>query len=120
MGCGTEEHPGSYDTPGWKLQNIDTIEKDKRGFNKITLKRNNNKQLQSSLYCLQAWRANCDISFLLYNSNPKHPNAKDIATVTDYVIGYACKGNETLDIEKKQAKDFMLRYVYKNIIFKLQ
>jgi hypothetical protein len=42
MGCGTEEHPGSYDTPGWKLQNIDTIEKDKRGFNKITLKRNNN------------------------------------------------------------------------------
>jgi len=98
MGCGTKEHPGRYDTPGWKLQNIDTIEKDKRGFNKITLKRKNNKLLQSSLYCLQAWRANCDIRFLLYNSNPKHPNAKDIATVTDYIIGYACKGNETLDI----------------------
>jgi hypothetical protein len=27
MGCGTKEHPGSYDTPGWKLQNIDTIGK---------------------------------------------------------------------------------------------
>jgi hypothetical protein len=46
MGCGTEEHPGSYDTPGWKLQNIDTIEKNKRGFNKITLKRKINKLLQ--------------------------------------------------------------------------
>jgi hypothetical protein len=46
MGCGTKEHPSSYDTPGWKLQNIDTIEKNKRGFNKITLKRKNNKLLQ--------------------------------------------------------------------------
>jgi hypothetical protein len=46
MGCGTEEHPGSYNTPGWKLQNIDTIEKNKRGLNKITLKRKNNKLLQ--------------------------------------------------------------------------
>jgi hypothetical protein len=46
MGCGTKEHPGSYNTPGWKLQNIDTIEKKKRGFNKITLKRKNNKLLQ--------------------------------------------------------------------------
>jgi hypothetical protein len=27
MGCGTKKHPGSYDTPGLKLQNIDTIEK---------------------------------------------------------------------------------------------
>jgi hypothetical protein len=32
--------------PGWKLKNIDTIEKNKRGFNKITLKRKNNKLLQ--------------------------------------------------------------------------
>ncbi len=26
-----------------------------------------------------------------------------------YVIGYACKGNATLSIEKKQVKDFALR-----------
>jgi hypothetical protein len=52
---------------------------------------------------------------LLYESNPKCPNAKEIATVTDYVIGYACKGNATLNIEKKQVKDFALRYV--DIIF---
>ena len=38
----------------------------------------------------------------------KH-DAKEIATVTDYVIGYACKGNATLNIEKKQVKDFALR-----------
>jgi hypothetical protein len=46
---------------------------------------------------------------LLYESNPKYPNAKEIATVTDYVIGYSCKGNATLNIEKKQVKDFALR-----------
>jgi hypothetical protein len=46
---------------------------------------------------------------LLYESNPKCPNEKEIATVTDFVTGYACKGNATLNIEKKQLKDFALR-----------
>ena len=53
----------------------------------------------------------------MYESDPKHPNAKEIAKVTDYVIGYACKGNATLNIEKKQVKDFALRYA--NIYFKI-
>ena len=69
------------------------------------------------MYWLQAWRANCDISVLLYESDPKHPNAKEIAKVMDYVIGYACKGNATLNIEKKQVKDFALGCV--NIYFKI-
>jgi hypothetical protein len=100
-GGGVQTSPGSYNTPGWKTQNVDTIEKDKRGFDKIMLKRNNNRVLQSSLYCLQAWRANCDISFTLHDSNPKCPNTKEIAAVTDYVVRYACKGNKMLDSEKK-------------------
>jgi len=109
MGCGKEIAPGTSRTPGWKIKNKDEIEKDTRGFNKISLRRNHNKLLQTSLYCLQAWHTNCDISILLYESNPTYPNAKEIATVTDYVIGYACKGNATLNIEKKQVKDFALR-----------
>ena len=53
----------------------------------------------------------------MYESDPKHPNAKEIAKVMEYVIGYACKGNATLNIEKKPVKDFALRYV--NIHFKI-
>lgn len=117
MGCGKEIAPGTSKTPGWNIKNKDEIEKDARGFNKISLRRNNNRLLQTSLYCLQAWHANCDISVLLYESDPKHPNAKEIAKVMDYVIGYACKGNATLNIEKKQVKDFALRYA--NIYFKI-
>jgi len=116
MGCGKEIAPGTSKSPGWKIKSKDEIEKDARGLNKISLKRNNNRLLQTSLYCLQAWRANCDISVLMYESDPKHPNAKEIANVTDYVIGFACKGNATLNIEKKQVKDFALTYV--NIYFK--
>jgi hypothetical protein len=109
MGCGKENIYGSCITPGWKLKQDDIIEKDVRGFDKISLKRNNERLLQTSLYCLQAWRANCNISFLLHDSNPEYPNAKEITTVTEYVVGYACKGNFTLDIERKQMKDFTLR-----------
>jgi hypothetical protein len=45
----------------------------------------------------------------LYDSNPEYPNAKEITTVADYVAGYACKRNSTLDIERRQMKDFTLR-----------
>jgi hypothetical protein len=70
MGCGTEEHPGSYDMPGWKLQNIDTIEKNKRGFNTITLKRNNNKLLQ---FCIvkKLFRMFFTRSFFTTNKMPQ-------------------------------------------------
>jgi hypothetical protein len=117
MGCGKEIAPSTSKTPGWSIKNKDEIEKDARGFNKISLRRNNKRLLQTSLYCLQAWHANFDISVLLYESDPKHPNAKELANIMDYVIGYACKGNATLNIEKKQVKDFALRYV--NIYFKI-
>jgi hypothetical protein len=31
--------------------------------------------------------------------------------LTDYIVGYACKGNSTLAIKKKTVKGFILRYV---------
>jgi hypothetical protein len=57
MGCGKENIYGSFITPGWKLKQDDIIEKDVRGFDKISLKRNNERLLQTSLYFLQAWRS---------------------------------------------------------------
>jgi hypothetical protein len=50
MGCGKEIAPGTSRTPGWKIKNKDEIENDTRGFNKISLRRNHNKLLQTSLY----------------------------------------------------------------------
>jgi hypothetical protein len=43
MGCGQEIAPNTNRTPGWKCTNIDKIEKDPRGFNRMNLKRNHNK-----------------------------------------------------------------------------
>ena len=108
-GCGTEKTPGKGDTPGWKLQDRDVISKDQRGFNQLCMKRNNERFNQTSLYCLQSWRANCDIQIIVYDTDPKNPDFSEIAKVSDYVVNYACKGNTTLSIEKKNVKDFTLR-----------
>ncbi len=101
LGYGRETKKGKCDTPGWKLRVEDEIDKDVRGFKKLFLKRNNCRLSQTSLYCLQSWRANCDISILIYESDPKNPDPSEIAKVTDYVVNTACKGNLTLAIEKK-------------------
>jgi len=100
MGCGEEDIPNSGKTPGWKISSNDVIEKDGRGFKKLLLRRNHPRILQSSLFCLQSWRANCDISIMIYGSDPKFPDLYEIAEVTDYVVSYACKGNEAYAIEK--------------------
>ena len=109
MGCGNEKNLGTGDTPGWPLQDKDEIVDDPRGFKKLCLRRNNNRLTQTSLYCLQSWRANCDIQILVYETDPKHPEAAEIAKVTDYVVGYACKGNTTLAIEKAHVKNFTMK-----------
>jgi hypothetical protein len=107
MGCGEEEFPMSCKAPGWKISTEDTIEKDGRGFQKLVLKRNNSRILQPSLFCLQTWRANCDVSILIYSSNPYFPFLHEIANVTDYD---ACKGNAAYAMEKQQIKEFTSRY----------
>jgi hypothetical protein len=45
---------------------------------------------------------------LIYSSDPANPDADDIARVTDYVVGYACKGNKTLVEENEQTKQILL------------
>jgi len=64
---------------------------------------------QTSVKILQAWRANCNIKLLLYNSDPRRVDPREIAQVTDYVVSYACKGNEKLHDEKMQLKSLAQR-----------
>ena len=110
IGCGVESEPDSCDTPGWKLQEEDEIVYDTRGFKKLSLKRNNEGFAQTSLYCLQSWRANCDVSLSMYWSDPRNPDLAEKAKATDYVVYYACKGNATLAVERDQMKCFTLRW----------
>ena len=57
---------------------------------------------------MQGWRANCDIQILLYNGVPSCPDPDEIARVTDYIVAYACKGNESLMEEMKQNKALIM------------
>lgn len=111
LGHGHEDTPGKADTPGFDLRVEAAIIHDSRGFRRLDLPRNNRRVTQSSLDLLQAWRANCDIQLILYESNPDDPDPCDIAKVTDYVVSYACKANEALQEEKKQMKSTIMAYV---------
>lgn len=57
---------------------------------------------------LHGWRANCDVKILLYESDPQNPDPKDIATVTNYIVSYASKGQETLEEEKSSMRALIL------------
>ena len=104
MGCGIEFSAGSGRTPEFVTREKPVIVRDLRGFNRLDMARDkrDTRTVQSSLWLAQGWRANCDIQILLYESNPDFPDPCDIAKVTDYVVSYACKGNESLSEERNQ------------------
>ena len=103
-GAGREKDPGLANTPGFQEQTSYTLSEDHRGAMKLRLPRNNNRINQSSTDMLQSWRANCDVQLLIYDCDPLQPSINDIARVTDYIVGYACKGNATTSEEKEQIK----------------
>ena len=72
------------------------------GFKKLRLPRNHTRINQVSTDMLQSWRANCDVQILIYDSHPERPNIDEIARVTDYVVGYNCKGAKSAKEEKDQ------------------
>ncbi len=109
MGAGEEQTPGNYDTFGFELRNQATIVDDPRGFKVLQVKRNNNRVVQSSTDMLQAWRANCDIQLFLYDTDPEYLDEEEISHVTDYLVSYACKGNEKLTTQKEQMKSMILK-----------
>lgn len=57
---------------------------------------------------MQSWRANCDVQILVYNSSPSNPDISEIAKITDYVVGYQCKGNHTWSEEREQIKQLVM------------
>ena len=108
MGAGIEKTEGKADTPGFEMRNKPAIVHDRRGFDKCVLPRNNCRIIQTSIPMMRSWRANCDVQFLLYNSNPHELNSEDIARVVNYIVAYACKGNETELQEKRNIASIIL------------
>ena len=107
-GAGVEETPNMCDTPGFPLRIEPKLVRDLRGFDRLELPRNNKRIVTTSKPLVQSWRANCDIQILLYEGNPAHPSPEEIARVTDYIVAYCCKGNESLIEEMKQMKALIL------------
>jgi hypothetical protein len=109
VGAGVEATPGKCDTPGFPLRTKPGLVHDPRGFTKLEMVRDNRRILQTSSYMMQSWRANCDFQILLYKGDPDEPDLDDIAGVTDYVVTYACKGNETSIAEKANLKEYIAK-----------
>ena len=87
------------DTPGFPSITLPEIKTDINGVSRIHLPRHTHNRrlntLQTPMYLAHGWRANCDMQILLYKSDPLCPDPADIAQVTDYIVSYAFKGDET-------------------------
>ena len=100
-GCGTEETANGKDTPGFMQYEFDTIEVERaRGLNFLRLRRNERRMKQTSTSMLQSWRANCDVSLIVYDTDPIKLNPNDIARVAGYIVSYTTKGNVSYQSEK--------------------
>ena len=109
VGAGVETVAFSNNTPGFPSCVEPSIVQDIRGFKKLQMPRNHPRIMQTSLCCVGSWQANCDIQILLYDSDPLNPSPADIAKATDYIVGYACKGNESLKTEKLHMTSLILQ-----------
>jgi hypothetical protein len=107
-GAGVEESFGKCNTPGFPESTTAVINRDIRGFDRVDMPRNNRSITQASKYLCQGWRGNCDIQYLLYKSESDKIDASDVSRVTNYIVSYACKGNETEVEEKMALKDIVL------------
>lgn len=108
-GAGEELTPNECDTPGFQPRDRPSIVRDERNFLKLEMPRNNLRMHQTPLHVLRGWRGNCDLKVLLYASPDGNPDPEEISRVTDYIVGYCCKGNETLAIERETLRDFILK-----------
>ena len=77
------------------------ISKDQRGFNQLCMKRNNERFNQTSLYCLQSWRANCDIQIIGYDTDPKNPDLSEIAKFPIMSLTMLVKAIQLYPLKKK-------------------
>jgi hypothetical protein len=107
-GAGIEVTQGKGDTEGFPLRSEAAIVRDVRGFYRLELPRENRRTVQSSTWWVQGWRANSDIQILLYDCNPCNPDPEEIARVTDYIVAYQCKGNDSFQKERDEVKEYIL------------
>ena len=76
----------------------------------LEMKRTNSRRVnQLSVPMLRAWRANCDIQLLLYNTNPLYPDITEIESVTRYVVAYTSKKSHTLKTEREHIQNLIKR-----------
>jgi hypothetical protein len=101
-------NPGKGDTEGFPLRSEAAIVRDVRGFYRLEFPRENRRTVQSSTWLVQGWRANCDVQVLLYDCNPCNPDPEEIARVTDYIVAYQCKGNDSFQKEREGVKEYIL------------
>ena len=107
-GAGIEVTQGKGDTEGFPLRSEAAIIRDVRGFYRLELPRENRRTVQSSTWLVQGWQANLDIQILLYDCNPCNPDPEEIARVTDYIVAYQCKGNDSFQKERNEVKEYIL------------
>ena len=108
-GCGVEKTKDMGDTPGFNIQEKDDVVLDPNTKIKhLRLRRTTSKRMtQCSKYLLQSWRANCDIQLLIYDTDPNNPNLEEIRRVTDYVVSYTTKVNQTINQERRTMKSIV-------------
>ena len=108
-GCGIEKEKDSSITDGFPLINKNIIFFDKNTQIKhLKLKRTTSKRMtQCSKYLLQSWRANCDVQLLIYDSHPDKPNLEEIRRLTNYVVSYTTKVNQSIPNERKVIKEII-------------
>jgi hypothetical protein len=110
-GAGVEKTYGKCDTPGFKPRPSAAIVHDPRGFDRVDMPWNNRFIVQASSFLCQGWQGNCDLQYLLYSSDGNEVDAADISRVTNYIVSYSCKGNETEIQEKGVLKSIILSAV---------
>ena len=108
--AGTERTLGKCDTPGFPLRDRDIIFTDRRGIKHYQMERGSScRMVQLSKYILRTWRANCDIKLLVYDTDPKYPDIKEIENVIRYLVAYTVKKSSTISEEKNIIQDLITR-----------
>jgi hypothetical protein len=97
---GTETKYRKQDTQGLPRATRSKIFINRKGILHFRMKRMKSvRVVQHSRTLLRGWRANCDIKFLLYYSNPNSPDMSEIEDVSRYEVSYMGKRHN-----KSQAK----------------
>lgn len=115
MGAGKEQIPNDpTSTPGFDTpKEVATIEKDyKKDIHILKLKRNHPRLKKTSTSMLESWRANCDVSVIIYATDPNNIVPSDIARINGYITSYCTKGNLSYQEEKTSIASIISNYDY--------